>query len=53
MARLIDFTDEELGSALHLIEGHEDGLEGRELAEWTRVKALILRAAQEARELNQ
>ena len=43
--RLIDFTDEELGSALHFIEG-------RELAEWKRVKAMILRAAQEARELD-
>lgn len=51
--RLIDFTDEELASALHMIEGHEDSLEGRELAEWKRVKGLILRVAQDCRELNQ
>jgi hypothetical protein len=52
MQRLIDFTDEELAAALHMIEGHEDGLGDKEFGEWKRVLGLILRTAQQQRELN-
>lgn len=51
MANLIDFTDEQLSNALHFIEGHEDSLEGAEARAWAQVKQMILRTAQQQKEL--
>lgn len=51
MARLIDFSNDELGAALHNIEGHMDGLEQPELRAFRIMRDMIMRVAEQTREI--
>lgn len=49
--RLMDCTSDELAGALHMIEGHDDGLERDEYLAWREVRDMVLRVVESNREL--
>ena len=50
--RLMDCTNDELAAALHMLEGHEDGFEGREMKAWQYIKQRVLDCVEQAREMS-
>ena len=51
MARIADYTDEELAGALHFLDAHDGDLDYSERRAWTMIKELIIGRAQAHREV--